>query len=98
MNCQFHYYYHDVNYKSNSHILFCNLPRDKDKFYNLIMCCHYNLISVCNAGYHKTHVCVLCPENKIKIQSGNASDCNVDSPCNGINMVSNTEHTACGKL
>ena len=54
---------------------------------------------VCNAGYFQSESeCVMCTERKIKKTKGNATDCDVDAPCNGVSKVSNTEHTACGKL
>ena len=53
----------------------------------------------CNAGYYgnATTTCTLCPGNTIKSVQGNASDCNGETPCDGVSNEANAEHTACGK-
>ena len=57
------------------------------------------LAVVCNAGYFQSeNDCVMCAGRKIKKTKGNATDCDVDAPCNGVSRVPNTEHTACGKF
>ena len=53
---------------------------------------------VCNAGYYKSgSSCELCAGNKIKTSVGDAADCDADAACDGVNEVSNANHTACGK-
>ena len=82
--------------------IFCNLFEEASISFETQSCVLHvllHLISECNAGYYEADLlCVVCPGNRLKIKSGNASDCNADPQCNGINMVANTEHTACGKL
>ena len=34
--------------------------------------------------------------NTIKISSGHAANCSVDSPCDGTTTMPNSGHTACG--
>ena len=47
-------------------------------------------ISVCKAGYYENGVfCVLCSGNKIKTTVGDATDCDVDTPCDGTTKVPN---------
>ena len=60
------------------------------------LCCF--LISVCNAGYYKNGTdCELCTGNKIKSMTGDATDCNADTACDGITKVPNSVRTTCGK-
>ena len=37
------------------------------------------------------------PGNTIKSVQGDASDCNAETPCDGVSNEGNAEHTACGK-
>ena len=57
------------------------------------------LFSECNAGYYKEsgNGCVLCPGNQVKSSSGDDTDCNTDTACNGHMTVPNLGHTACDK-
>ena len=54
----------------------------------------------CNAGNYGnvTTTCTLCPGNTIKSVQGDASDCNAETPCDGVSNEPNAGHTACGKL
>ena len=39
----------------------------------------------------------MCTGNTIKKTIGNLGKCNIDSPCDGVTMVPNENHTDCGK-
>ena len=55
------------------------------------------IFSVCNAGYfHNGSDCVLCNGNEIKRVAGNATNCEVDTPCDGHTYAPKDEHTHCG--
>ena len=55
-------------------------------------------IVVCNAGYYKNGSdCELCIGNKIKSMTGDPTDCNSDTACDGIKNIPNAGHTACSK-
>ena len=56
-------------------------------------------VQVCNAGYFKSEgSCVTCTGNTIKTTIGDAENCNVDEPCDGIKTVPNENRTDCGKI
>ena len=58
---------------------------------------HCVIIVVCNAGYYKTgSSCELCTGNKIKSMTGDAAECNGDTPCDGVTEVPDAGHSACG--
>ena len=54
---------------------------------------------VCKAGFYKNGtLCVMCPDNKIKSSSGNTTNCDDNTACDGKYSVPNSEHNACGKF
>ena len=61
-------------------------------------CILHNLFVECIAGYFKTNeTCAQCTGNTIKATAGDATDCNADSPCDGVTQTPNEQHTACGE-
>ena len=54
---------------------------------------------MCGAGYFKDgDSCVLCTGNTIKVNVGDATNCDADLPCDGTQTVPNMEHTLCGNF
>ena len=54
-------------------------------------------IVVCNAGYFKTgSSCELCTGNKMKSTPGDATDCDAETPCDGVTEVPDAYQTNCG--
>ena len=53
--------------------------------------------SECNAGYYGSAntTCTQCPGNTIKTSQGDATGCDTDILCDGINTVPNVDYSAC---
>ena len=72
-----------------------------------LCCLHYGFTHIhttlsftkCNAGYYRiSGICLLCPGNKIKTMTGDKSQCDEDTACDGITKIPNHNHTACGRF
>ena len=58
----------------------------------------FSVLTVCAAGHYRSEgACALCTDNKIKMTSGDAPNCDDNDPCDGVTTTPNSEHTACGK-
>ncbi len=77
---------------------FClgNVWRRCEEFFSWWLLNMYKWFSVCSAGhYGSEYSCLICPGNTIKSVVGDAADCNGETPCDGINNIPNSAHTAC---
>ena len=87
-----HIRFEQICYKDISSILVCG----PGKYYGQIAPTNV----YCRAFYKKTRACVPCPDNKVKLVSGNSKSLCIDAAqaCDGTITVVNSDRSECSKL